>query len=219
VVPEYGAGWKCKLALSRDAPQHDRLNLTSLVVERPDGERRTVRLRAGVFRQIVAATNFKQRVRAMMTYYHADRLHFAVAGTPNRLEFDQGFFVKGGDGLADIKPLAHLYKAQVYELGEFLGVSEEILSRAPTTDTYSLPQSQEEFYFSLDPVVVDRLLLDFNMRRTVEEASSASGLAVDKVQWIWNDFVQKRARTRYLHLPAVLTEAVELSEQVEERSG
>ena len=84
----------------------------------------------------------------MLEYYHADRLNYAVAGTPNRLEYDQGFFVKNGDGAADVKPIAHLYKTQVYELAEHLGVPDEIRARPPTTDTYSLPQSQEEFYFS-----------------------------------------------------------------------
>ena len=97
----------------------------------------------------MAATNFKQRMRKMIEYYHADRLNYAVVGTPNRLEYDQGFFVKNGDGSADVKPIAHLYKTQVYQLAEYLGVPEEIRSRPPTTDTYSLPQSQEEFYFSL----------------------------------------------------------------------
>ena len=99
--------------------------------------------------EIVAATSFKQRTRKMLEYYHADRLNYAVAGTPNRLEYDQGFFVKGGDGLADVKPIAHLYKTQVYQIGWYLNVPEEILERPPTTDTYSLPQSQDEFYFSL----------------------------------------------------------------------
>ena len=98
---------------------------------------------------LVAATNFKQRVRKMTEYYHADRLGYAVAGTPNRLEYDQGFFVKQGDGAADFKPIAHLYKTQVYALAAYLGVPEEIRQRPPTTDTYSLEQTQDEFYFAL----------------------------------------------------------------------
>ena len=68
-------------------------------------------------------------------------------GTPNRLEYDQGFFVKNGDGAADVKPIAHLYKTQVYQLAEEMGVLRSSAS-APTTDTYALEQSQEEFYFS-----------------------------------------------------------------------
>ena len=108
-----------------------------------------MRLPPEAYLQLVAATNFKQRVRKMIEYYHADRLNYAVAGTPNRLEYDQGFFVKQGDGAADVKPIAHLYKTQVYALAEYLGVPDEIRRRPPTTDTFSMPQTQEEFYFAL----------------------------------------------------------------------
>lgn len=155
VVPEYGAGWRCKIVLPGDRLDSDRLNTFSLVVQSPEGETRTVRLPPGEYRQIVAATNFKQRVRKMVEYYHADRLHYAVVGTPNRLEYDQGFFVKGGDGLADVKPIAHLYKSQVYALAGHLGVPDAIVTRTPTTDTYSLPQTQTEFYFSLPARTMD----------------------------------------------------------------
>ena len=111
--------------------------------------RSTRRLPADAYRTLVAATNFKQRARKTLEYFHADRLNYAVAGTPNRLEYDQGFFVKNGDGAADVKPIAHLYKTQVYALAESLGVPDEIRSRTPTTDTYSLEQTQEEFYFAM----------------------------------------------------------------------
>ncbi|PYO47003.1 MAG: NAD(+) synthase, partial [Gemmatimonadetes bacterium] len=149
VVPEFTDEWGCKLVLPPDRLAADRLNITYLVVQPPRGEMRRVRLAAPEYRQIVAASNFKQRVRAMLEYYHADRLHYAVVGTPNRLEYDQGFFVKGGDGLADVKPIAHLYKSQVYQLANYLGVPASITSRPPTTDTFSLPQSQEEFYYNM----------------------------------------------------------------------
>ncbi|HXX95297.1 MAG TPA: NAD(+) synthase, partial [Planctomycetota bacterium] len=148
VIPEYGEGWKCKLTLP-SLLDRDRLNITLLTAMSPTGETRTVRLPHEAYLQLVAATNFKQRVRKMTEYYHADRLNYAVCGTPNRLEYDQGFFVKQGDGMADVKPLAHLYKTQVYQLAEHLGVAPEIRSRPPTTDTFSMPQTQDEFFFSL----------------------------------------------------------------------
>src|ERR1041385_6723065 len=126
VIPEFQDNWRFKVVLPGSRLESDRLNVSYLVVEIPraDGSRevRQVRLPAAEYREIVAATNFKQRVRTMLEYYHADRLHYAVVGTPNRLEYDQGFFVKGGDGLADVKPIAHLYKTQVFELAEYLGV-------------------------------------------------------------------------------------------------
>jgi NAD+ synthase len=121
VVPEYGDGWKCKLSIP-SILEGDRLNITSLTVADPSGKQRSVRMTLPAYLQMVAATNFKQRTRKMMEYYHADRLNYAVAGTPNLLEYDQGFFVKQGDGAADFKPIAHLYKTQVYALAEYLGV-------------------------------------------------------------------------------------------------
>jgi NAD+ synthase len=147
----------------------------------------------------VAATNFKQRVRKLMEYYHADRLNYVVAGTPNRLEYDQGFFVKGGDGLADIKPIAHLYKTQVYALAAYIGVPEGIRRRPPTTDTFSLPQSQEEFYFALPHDKMDLCLYGRNHGVGAGEVGAAIGLTEEQVLRVYRDIDQKRRTTRYLH--------------------
>jgi NAD+ synthase len=204
VVREFDGGWACKIVLPSDRLDSDRLNISSLVVRSPDGATKTVRLPADVYRQIVAATNFKQRTRKMLEYYHADRLHYAVIGTPNRLEFDQGFFVKGGDGLADLKPIAHLYKTQVYQLAEALGVPTDVTSRAPTTDTYSMPQSQEEFYFALPTAMMDRVLFARNAGDSVDDAALALSLTTDQVERAYHDIDQKRATTRPLHLTARL---------------
>jgi NAD+ synthase len=136
LVPDYGPGWRSKLVLEGGGLDSDQLNVCFVAVQPPDADERKVRLPARELREIVAATNFKQRIRTMLAYHHADRLNYAVVGTPNRLEYDQGFFVKGGDGLADVKPIAHLYKSQVYQLAESLGVPEAIRTRTPTTDTY-----------------------------------------------------------------------------------
>ena len=172
------------------------------------GVARVARLPADAYLEIVAATNFKQRVRTMLTYHHADRLHYAVCGTPNRLEYDQGFFVKGGDGLADVKPIAHLYKTQVYELAEYLGVPAEIRSRVPTTDTYSLPQTQEEFYFALPAATLDLVLYAHNLGRDLDLVSAELGCTPDQAGRAWRDIEQKRAATRYLHMPPLLVDAV-----------
>ncbi|HEX9310397.1 MAG TPA: NAD(+) synthase, partial [Gemmatimonadaceae bacterium] len=180
VVPEFADDWGCKLVLPPDRLDCDRINITYLVVQPPNGEMRKVRLPANEYRQIVAASNFKQRVRAMLEYYHANRLHYAVLGTPNRLEYDQGFFVKGGDGLADVKPIAHLYKSQVYQLADYLGLPKSITSRPPTTDTFSLPQSQEEFYYNMPTHLLDVVLHARNHGRTASEAAEDVGLSVEQ---------------------------------------
>jgi NAD+ synthase len=208
VVPEFGTGWKCKLVMPGSPLESDRLQVTQLAVLPPGGALRTVRLPGAVYRDIVAASNFKQRVRTMLTYYHADRLHYAVLGTPNRLEYDQGFFVKGGDGLADLKPIAHLYKTQVYQLAEHLGVSPSVIARMPTTDTYSLPQSQEEFYFALPVRQMDLVLYAANEGWPIDRAAAAFGLTAEQVSRAYRDIEQKRSTTGYLHRPPLLVEPV-----------
>jgi len=144
----------------------------------------------------------------MMEYYHADRLNYAVAGTPNRLEYDQGFFVKLGDGAADLKPIAHLYKSQVFALAEYLGVPEEIRRRTPTTDTFSLPQTQEEFYFALPYDKMDLCLYAKNHGVPASEVAPAIGLTAEQVERVFRDIEQKRRTTHYLHARPLLAESV-----------
>ncbi|HYR06372.1 MAG TPA: NAD(+) synthase, partial [Longimicrobium sp.] len=206
VVPELGPGWRMKVVLP--GLEAERLNVTRLVVRAPDGTERTVRLPGDVYREIVAASSFKQRARKMMEYFHADRLHYAVMGTPNRLEYDQGFFVKGGDGLADLKPIAHLYKTQVYALARYLGVPEGILSRPPTTDTYTLPQTQEEFYFALPAGTLDVLLHARNGGLPPVEAALRAGVPPPQAAAAYEDIARKRAATRPLHVTSLLVEPV-----------
>jgi NAD+ synthase len=131
-----------------------------------------------------------------------------VAGTPNRLEYAQGFFVKNGDGSADFKPIAHLYKTQVYQLGEYLGIPDEILSRPPTTDTYSLEQSQEEFYFSVPLETVDLCLYGMNNGLSVEEIANLAGLPIETVRSVNSNIQSKIRASRYLHLPPQLVREV-----------
>ena len=213
VVAEYGAAWRCKIVMVGGGLNSDRLNLPHLVVQAPPpapAEPRTVRLPADVYREIVAATNFKQRVRKMLEYHHADRLQYAVLGTPNRLEYDQGFFVKGGDGLADVKPIAHLYKSQVYQMADYLGVPRAITERPPTTDTFSLPQTQEEFYFALPARALDLVLHARNAGLPSAEIAGAFAppLRPDQVERACADIARKRAAAAYLHAPPLLVEPV-----------
>jgi len=206
IVPQYGPGWKCKLVLP-SILEAGRLNVTRLTVQSPEGEVSTVRLTPAAYLQIVAATNYKQRVRKMTEYYHADRLNYAVAGTPNRLEYDQGFFVKQGDGAADVKPIAHLYKTQVYQLAAHLGIPEEIRRRPPTTDTFSMPQTQEEFYFALPYDRMDLCLHALNHGTPPEEVAPLVELTPDQVTRVFKDIEAKRRSTKYLHTPPLLCAA------------
>jgi NAD+ synthase len=207
VCPEYGDGYRSKIVLP-SVVDSDSFRLFSVVVEAPDGTQTKHRLTTESYLGIVAATNFKQRVRKMLEYYHADRLNYVVSGTPNRLEYDQGFFVKLGDGSADVKPIAHLYKTQVYQLAEHLGVPDEIRSRPSTTDTYSLPQSQEEFYFSLPYQRMDLCLYGKNHGLPVDDVAAATDLNSEQVMRVYRDIDRKRQTSAYLHLAPELAAGV-----------
>ena len=207
VIPEYAAGWVSKIVIEGVASGSGYTTF-ALVVQSPDGHTLRKRLPLKSYLEIVASTNFKQRTRKMMEYYHADRLNYAVAGTPNRLEYDQGFFVKGGDGLADVKPIAHLYKCQVYQLADYLDIPNEVRQRPPTTDTYSMAQGQDEFYFAVPHQQMDLCLYGKNHGLDLEPVAQAAGLVPEKVQFIWEDIDRKRSTTRYLHLPPLLIEDV-----------
>lgn len=207
VVPDYGPGYRSKIVLP-SVVDTDSFRLYSVVVVDPKGNSSTHRLTPQAYLGIVAATNFKQRVRKELEYYHADRLNYATTATPNRLEYDQGFFVKLGDGAGDVKPIAHLYKTQVYELAAYLGVPQVVLERPSTTDTYSLEQSQEEFYFSLPHREMDLALYGKNNSLDPGDVASAVGLSAEQVVRVYTDIDQKRRTTAYLHRRPVLAREV-----------
>lgn len=199
LIPDYGEGYKSKIVVSSGPYQ-----LFSVIVRSPTGVETKVRLPLETYLMIVAATNFKQRTRKMLEYFHADRLHYAVAGTPNRLEYDQGFFVKNGDGAADFKPIAHLYKSQVYLLAEYLGIPEEIRRRPPTTDTYSLEQPQDEFFFSLPYELMDMAIYARDHNLTAAGAAEQLGISEEQMKHVYGMIDSKRKSARYLHLAPAL---------------
>jgi NAD+ synthase len=203
IVPDYGPGWTSKIVIANTLNTGG-YNISSLVVRAPDGRMEKHRMPASVYLGIVAATNMKQRTRKQFEYYHADRLNYAVVGTPNRLEYDQGFFVKNGDGAADVKPIAHLYKSQVYQLADYLGVPKMVRLRTPTTDTYSLAQTQEEFYFALPYNQMDLCLYGLENAVPLADVARATSLSEEQVDRVWGDIGAKRKAARYLHLSPLL---------------
>ncbi len=198
VIPEYTSDYKCKIVRPQ-VSENSMVKVFSVVVESPEGVQSSARLTPSAYLQIVAATNFKQRVRKMLEYYHADRLNYAVTGTPNRQEYDQGFFVKLGDGSADVKPIAHLYKTQVYQLARHMGIPEDICMRPPTTDTYSMAQDQDEFYFSVPYEKLDVCLYGLNHDLPIEDVAQASYMSVKQVEQVYLEIKSKRRATAYMH--------------------
>jgi NAD+ synthase len=190
VVPDYAPCWPHKIVIS--AATESMITHFNIVVQNPAGEQSSTRMPVDAYLQVVAATNFKQRLRKNLEYYHADRLNYAVLGTPNKLEYDLGFFVRGGDGLADIKPIAHLYKTQVYAMARHLGVAEEICRQLPSTNTYSLPQTQEEFYYALPYEKADIALHAMVNGIPAAKVAGELGLSAAQTEQVFRDFNGKR---------------------------
>lgn len=210
LFPAYDGTWKNKIAI--EGGVEGKINHFKLIVEDPAGELHNAILPLNEYLTIVAATNFKQRVRKTTEYFHAERLNYAVIGTPNRLEYDQGFFVKGGDGLADIKPIAHLYKTQVYALAKYLGLPDLICNAIPSTDTYSLQQGQDEFYFALPYQQMDLALWGYNHGIAASEVAAQLNLSAETIAYVYKDIAAKRKTTRYLHMPAQVLAHLEVNQ-------
>jgi NAD+ synthase len=208
LIPEFHEGLKFKIVLPHllgDAAYP----IFSVVVQLADDSQKKRRLTHETYLGLVAAMNFKQRTRKMMEYYYADLHNYAVAGTPNRLEYDLGFFVKNGDGAADLKPIAHLYKSQVYQLAAHLDVPEEIQHRTPTTDTYPLEQSQEEFYFALPLEKMDFCLYGKNHGISPASLAPALGMKEEQVKRVYDTIESKRRVACYLHAAPMLVEPLD----------
>ncbi|MCP4581927.1 MAG: NAD(+) synthase [candidate division Zixibacteria bacterium] len=200
VFPDYKPGWKAKIVLPTNILEQNRFNVFRLTVTPPGGEPVTKRLPLKEYLQIVAASNMKQRIRMLTLYYHAEKLNYAVAGTGNKNEHEQGFFVKYGDGGADCKPIAHLFKTQVFQLAEYLGVPKSIRDRTPTTDTYPDEQTQEEFFFGLKFKIMDSIWYALENNIPADEVARALDLTAEQVERVWNDLEQKKRTTEYLRM-------------------
>lgn len=198
VFPEYDPTFKSRITLPGNLLDSDALGLFSVTIVSPEGVEMTRRLPLDQYLQIVAATNFKQRIRMTMLFHYADSLGYAVVGTANRNERDQGFFVKYGDGGVDVDAIAHLYKTQVYQLASHLDIPTEIQGRAPTTDTYSAPTTEEEFFFQLPFAVMDLLLYAEQHAVPPETAAAVMGLRRDQIERAYRQFRQRRRSTEYL---------------------
>jgi NAD+ synthase len=203
VFPEYQADWKSKIAVAGNV-DNDLINYFTLTVQEPGGARHAKRMPLSAYLGVVAATNMKQRVRKLIESHHAERLNYAVIGTPNKLEYDLGFFVRGGDGLADVKPIAGLYKSQVYAMAHHIGVPAEVRAQMPSTDTYSLPQSQEEFYYALPYEKMDVMLKAYHAGMSAEVAGATIGLTAAQAQKAYRDIAAKLRVAAQLHRQALV---------------
>lgn len=198
VFPQFEPGWNVKIVLPGDLLEQASLNIFKLVISDPEGREFSQRLPMREYLQIVASSNFKQRIRTNMLYYHAELRNFAVLGTPNKNEHDLGFFVKFGDGGYDFAPIRHLFKTQVYQLAEYLGVPESIRRRPPTTDTYPGGGTQEEFFYRLPYPILDTIWHGCELGVPADGIAAALDLTAVQVQRVIDDIERKERTTAYL---------------------
>jgi NAD+ synthase len=204
VFPEYNPSLhKMKIGIRNTGLYTSLPPLFSLTIVDSKGNEQTKRVPATALRQIEAASNFKQRCRMSMLYYHAERLHYAVIGTPNKHEVDQGFFVKNGDGGADVTPIANLYKTQIYQLAQSIGIPQEIIDRVPTSDTYSAEQTQEEFFFQMPFHLLDLLWYAFKNEYDPEEVGTGMEINPGDIRKIFEGFERKIKTTEYLRMQPI----------------
>ncbi|MEO9144894.1 MAG: NAD(+) synthase [Ginsengibacter sp.] len=204
IFPEYNPNdYKMKIGINPKVISQNLPPVFSLTIVDNDGESKNKLLPAKEYLQIVAASNFKQRCRMTMLYYHAERMHYAVIGTPNKHEVEQGFFVKYGDGGADTMPIANLYKTQVYQLAEFLNIPKDILQRVPTSDTYSAEQTQQEFFFQLPFREMDLLWYGYENGYAVGDVGKALGKTDNEIKAIYHNFIRKQKTTEYLRMAPI----------------
>ena len=197
VFPDYDASWKSKIVLPADLLSRDAFNFFTLKVQDAAGNTHAARLNNESLRAIVAATNVKQRTRMVCLFSIAERENYLVCGTTNRTESVQGFFVKYGDGGVDIEPIQHLYKTQVYQLAESLGVIKEIIDREPSPDTYSYLVTDVEFYFRMPYDTLDLLLYAWENSVPVEEVCGTMGLSEEQVKRAFRDFTSKHNASKH----------------------
>ncbi len=204
IFPEYNSvDYKMKIGVAKTVVNQNLPSAFSLTIINKDGNEKSKLLPIKEYLKIVAASNFKQRCRMSMLYYHAERMHYALIGTPNKHEVEQGFFVKHGDGAADIMPIAHLYKTQVYQLANYLGIPEEIIKRTPTSDTYSAEQTQQEFFFEMPFFEMDLIWYGFENGYDPEIVGEALGKSKEEIQLIFNNFLRKQKTTEYLRMAPI----------------
>lgn len=208
IFPNYGPGWRCKI-VTPPVLTGDGDGIFTIVAGGPNGEQEEIEPPIEVLRQVVAASNFKQRARKMMEYHYADLHNYAVGGTSNRMETELGFFVKLGDGSGDVKPIAHLYKSQIYQVAEYLGLPDELLTVAPTPDTYPLEHDAEEFFFALPLETLDVCVYCRNNGYTAEQAAEFAGVTVEQARAAYADIAAKRAGAEYLRAAPLYVQELE----------
>lgn len=198
LIPAYTAGCKYNITLPTDLLERNAFNFYKLQVALPDGEVKTKRLNRAAFRTITAFASIKIRARMIHLYWEAESHGLMVAGTTNRTEMLLGDFCKYGDGGTDVEALSHLYKNQIYQLAHHLEVIPEIIDRTPSPDTFSLPVSDQAFFFRIPFDKLDFLLYAWEHDVKASDVAPVLDITEDAVQRAFKDFTAKNRATTHL---------------------
>ena len=138
-----------RIVVPQDLIERDGIGFPYLEIKEHDKNILKIKLSYNDYLTMTAATTIKHRVRMINLYFQAEKNNFLVLGTTNKTEFVQGYYVKYGDGGVDVEPLIDLFKTQIFQLAEYLGIPEEIIKRKPSPDTWSFEVSDEEFFYRM----------------------------------------------------------------------
>lgn len=198
IFPDFDDTYKFNITLPQNLLEKDRISYHTIMIQSLHNETQSKRLSSREWLEISSAQNTKQRIRMINLYRYAEKNNYLVAGTTNKSEVMQGFYVKHGDGGVDIEPIAHLFKMQVYALAKYLKIPEEIINRPPSPDTYSLPVTDEQFYFCMPYELADLLLYAYENHVPEDQVSEVLQLSPDQIKRVFKDFRSKENATWHL---------------------
>ncbi len=128
--------------------------------------------------------NIMARTRMIVLYDQSVAWGGLVMGTSNKTEFLLGYSTIYGDSGVALQPIADLYKAQVRQLAQALGVPSSIIDKPPSADLWAGQTDEQELGFTYEEA--DQVLyLLVDERYTAEEAAEASGFSLEFVAKIW----------------------------------
>jgi len=178
--PEFNS--KCKYRVVVPPKLKNTIGIPFLEILDQDNQIHKLKITSLDFLTLTASTSIKHRVRMTLLYYHGEKNNFSVIGTTNKSEYQQGYFVKYGDGGSDIEPLVNIYKSQIYQLGKFLEIPKEILVSKASPDIWSFSTSDEEFFYTVPYNIVDLILYARENKLSISDVQKISDLKIEDIE-------------------------------------
>ncbi len=147
------------------------------------------------FRTRLTIANVKPRIRMIINYMYANYEGKIVLGTSNKTELLLGYGTKFGDMAADIYPIGDLYKTQVWQLAEYIGIPTEIIRKKPSAGLWKGQTDEEELghtYYEIDKVLYALVELELSVRET----SELLGIDVESVEDIYRRIIHSEHKRK-----------------------